>query len=111
MVLYQRFILDYEGAGYSNDNHYYQPNTKRDFLDWFKVYVEDNAEESYDTKVFAILSTPSIRDNLDFDLLCRVWEEISWKMYVCVMFEDDDEGDVYNKLYAEIEKTLECEAW
>ena len=110
MVLDCMLTCCYHGTSFSDVTDYYRPFTKQDFLDWFEDWVADNTE-NYDCKVFPILATPSIRDNLDYDLLIRVWEEMTWELFVYELFRDlsVDDHEEYWRLYEKVESRVKCD--
>ena len=110
MVLDPLFMLSYEGTSYSDSTSYYQPMNKAEMLLSIERWVEDHAEECYDLKAFAGMATPAIRDKLDYDLLTKIWEEMSWEMFVWELFPDDDENDkMYWKYFDQVHSRVKCE--
>lgn len=112
LVLRMLFNLTYEGTTYSDVENYYQPYTKEDFNYWMDEYVENNAEEDYDDKTFIVLATRGIRDGLDYELLGRVWEEMSWEMFVYELFhgdEEDEDSKKYWENYHKVESRVMCD--
>jgi hypothetical protein len=109
IVLDALFTTYYHGTSCEDVRFYYAPYNKTDLRFAMDCFVANWAEEAYDTRAFAIMATPSIRDKLNYDLLCKVWEEMSWDMFVWEMFLNDGDDEKYWDYYDKVESRVKCD--